>query len=67
MTAGRQRLVFAMAVGMVGVRRLVRDAQADQRRDVRRRVGQRMEAVGKDADGAAGMAEADLRDRHERG
>ena len=57
---GCQRFVFAMAVRMVGVRRLVRHAHAHERGDVRRRVGQRMETVGEDADGAAGIAEAHL-------
>ena len=60
---GRHRLVLAVPVGMILVGRPARGAHADEADDVRRRVGQRMEAVGEDADGAAGVAEGDLRDR----
>ena len=51
------RLVLAMAVRMVGVRRPARDRDADQRDDVRRRVGQRVEAVGEDRDRAGVVAQ----------
>ena len=51
--AGRQRFELAMAVRMVRVGRLLREPQADQRDHVRRAVGQRVEAVGEDADRAA--------------
>ena len=62
-TAGRQGLEFAVAVGMIRVRRLLCEAQADERHDVRRAVGERMKPVGKDADGAADLAKDDLRQR----
>ena len=56
--------VLPVAVRMILVGRLARRVHADQAGDVRRRVGQRVEAVGQDADRAAGVAERDLRDRH---
>ena len=49
----RHGFVLAVAVGMVLVGRLPGGADADQADDVRRGVGQRMEAVGQDADRAA--------------
>ena len=57
------RLVLAMAVRMVRVRRPPRRRHADERDDVRGRVGQRVEAVGEDRDRAGRVAERDLRDR----
>jgi hypothetical protein len=46
---------------MVGVGRLAGDAQADQPHDVGGRVGERVETVGDDADGAGGVAQNQLR------
>ena len=59
----RHRLELAMAVGMVRVGRLARDAHADQRDDVRGAVGEGMKAVGEDADRAGQQAQRDLGDR----
>ena len=47
---------------MVLVGRLAGRADADQADDVRGGVGERVKAVGQDADGAARVAERDLRD-----
>jgi hypothetical protein len=49
-----------MAVRMVLVGWLAGNAHADQRDDVRSGVGERVEAVRQDADGARGEAERDL-------
>ena len=51
-----------MAVRMVGVRRAPRGRHADERDDVRGRVGQGVEAVGEDRDRAGRVAERDLGD-----
>ena len=51
-----------MAVGVVGVRRPPGDRDADQADDVRRRVGERVEAVGDDRHGPRVGAEDDLGD-----
>ena len=48
---------------MIGVGRLLRKPQPHERHDVRRAVGQRMKSVGENADGAAELAEDDLRER----
>ena len=48
---------------MIRVGRLLREPQPHERDDVRRAVGQRMKAVGENADGAAELAEDDLRQR----
>jgi hypothetical protein len=61
--SGRDRFVLPMAVGMIDVRRLAGRMDADEADDVRRAVGERVEAVGQDADRAAGIAERDLRSR----
>jgi hypothetical protein len=47
---------------MVLVRRPLGRLDANQPDNVRRRVGERVEAVGQDADGAAGVAEGNLGD-----
>ena len=52
-----------MAVRMIRVRRLPRDLHADERDDVRRGVGERVEAVGEHADRAGHEPERDLGDR----
>ena len=57
------RLVLAMTVRMVLVRRTPRDGNADERDDVGGRIGQRMKAVGEDRDGARRVSEADLDER----
>ena len=57
------RLVLAMTVRMVLVRRPSRDGDADERDDVRRRVGQRMKAVREDRDGPGRVSEDDLDER----
>ena len=66
---GRRRdgFVLAVAVGMVFVGRPAARAHADQADDVRRGVGERVEAVGQDADRAARVAERDLRDARQPG
>jgi hypothetical protein len=53
---GRQRLVFAVPVRMIFIRRFTRGAQPDQADDIRRAVGEGMKAVGNDADRSAGVA-----------
>ena len=58
-----ERLELAVAVGMIRVRRLLGQPQADERDDVRRAVGQRMKTVRENADGAAELAEDDLGQR----
>ncbi len=60
---GGEGLVLAMAVGMVVVGRLARRAHGDDGHDVRRAVGQRVEAVRNDADRAGRVAERQLGDR----
>ena len=62
---GGDRLVLPMAVRMILVRRPPRGADADEPDDVRRRVGQRVKAVGENADGAGRVAERDLGERHD--
>ena len=57
---GGNGLVLAVPVGMVLVGRLPRRAHADEADDVGRGVGERVEAVGQDADRAARVAEAIL-------
>ena len=64
---GGERLVLAMAVGVVFVRRLARRAHGDDGHDVRRAVGQRVKAVRNDADRAGRVAERQLGDRRPRG
>ena len=54
-----------MAVRVIGIRRLPRDAHADERHDVGGRVGQRVKAVRKNTDRARVIAEHDLRDGDE--
>ena len=49
----RERLELSVSVRMIPVGRLVREPQADERDDVRRPVGKRMESVRENADGAA--------------
>src|SRR4029453_3097173 len=61
--AGRQGLEFPVAVRMIRVRRLLCGAQAAEGDDVRRAIGEGMKTVGEDADGAAGLAKDDLRQR----
>ena len=51
-------LELAVPVGVVVVGRLAGDADADERGDVRERVGERVEAVREDADRAAVVAVA---------
>ena len=60
---GGDGFVLPVSVGMILVRRLTGGADAHQADDVRRAVGERMEAVGEDADGAARVPERDLGDR----
>ncbi len=59
---GRDGLVLAMAVRMILVRRPLRRAHADEADEIGGGVGQRVKAVGKNADRAARVAERDLRD-----
>ena len=60
MAAAAMRLVLPVAVRVVVVRRLARHAHADQRADVREAVGEGVEAVGDDADGAGDVAKHQL-------
>ncbi len=60
---GGERLVLAMAVRMVVVGRLARRAHRHDAHDVRGAVGQRVEAVGDDAEGAGRVAERKLGER----
>ena len=46
---------------MIDVGRLARGTQADDAHDVRRRIGERVKAVGDDADRAGGVAQYQLR------
>jgi hypothetical protein len=48
---------------MILVRRTIRRTDTDQADDVRAGIGEGMEAVGQNADRAAGVAERDLRHR----
>ena len=57
----RQRLVFTVAVGVILVGRLLRGARADQAEDIGRGVGERVEAVGDDADCPGGVPKHQLR------
>ena len=50
-----------MAIGVIGIRRLTRNAHAHQRDDVGGAIGEGMEAVGQHRDRAAGQTERDLR------
>jgi len=59
----RDRLELPVAVRVVGVGRLARRPDADEADHVGGGVDERMEAVGKDADRAAGVAEADFGQR----
>jgi hypothetical protein len=59
----RDRLVLAVSVRMIRVWRPSGRLDADEADDIRRRVGQRVESVGQNADGAAGVPERDLRNR----
>ena len=61
------RFVLPMAVRMVVIGRAPRHRYADQRHDVRRGIGQRMEAIRDDRNGAGGVAEDDLGNRDQRG
>src|SRR5262249_28729011 len=60
------RFVLAMAVRMVFISRPLRRADADERDDVRRGVGQRMETVGEDRNRSRPVAESDLSERDEK-
>ena len=63
--AGRgQRFILAVAVGMVFVGRFACGAESDEPDDVRRGVGERVVAVGDDADGSGGVAKQELGERH---
>ena len=60
--AGRgERFVLAVAVRVVFVGRLERGARADQAEDIGGGVGERVEAVGDDADRPGGVAKHQLR------
>jgi hypothetical protein len=59
---GGERLVLAMAVGMVVVGWLTRRAHGDDGHDVRRAVGQGVKAVRNDADRAGRVTERQLGD-----
>ena len=60
---GGERLVLAMAVGMIVVGRLRAARIADDAHDVRGAVGQRVEAVGDDAEGAGRVAKREFGER----
>ena len=56
------RLVLAVAVRVIPIRRPARDRHADQRHHVRRGVGQGVKAVGEDGDRPGHIAQGDLDD-----
>ena len=59
-----ERLVLAMAVGMIGIGRLARGGHADQTHDVGRAVQQRMNAVRRDGNRARPESVGELRRGH---
>ena len=59
-SGGGERLVLAMTVGVIFVRRLARGAHGDDAHDVRGAVGQRVEAVGDDAERAGRVAKPEF-------
>ena len=54
---GRERFVFPVPVRVIEVGRLAGSAYADERNDVRRRVGERVKAVGDDTDSGGRVSE----------